>query len=163
MTPRGYFCLYQVMEPTTLAESYLILFGVSFLAATIIPLGYEWLLAAMVASGSNIPFAVTVASSSNYPGGVTTYLIGLYGGVFLVWRMLKISAEKEEQAKRVYEKYGMWTLLFSWLPLLGDPICLAGGMMKTGFLRFSLLVFAGKMARYSLVAWLAKEGAGLTN
>jgi membrane protein YqaA with SNARE-associated domain len=151
------------MEPTTLAESYLILFGISFLASTIIPLGSEWLLAAMVASGSSIPFAVTVASSGNYLGAVTTYLIGLYGGVFLIRRILKINTEKEEKAKRVYERYGTWTLLFSWLPVLGDAFCLVGGMMKTGFLRFSLLVFTGKLARYSLVAWLAKEGAGLMN
>ena len=88
------------MEPTTLAESYLILFGVSFLAATVIPLGSEWLLAAMVVSGSSIPFAVAIASSGNYLGGVTTYLIGLYGGVFLIRRVLKISAEKEEKARK---------------------------------------------------------------
>ena len=151
------------MEPTTLAESYIILFGVSFLAATIIPLGSEWLLAAMVVSGSNTPFAVAIASSGNYLGAVTTYLIGLYGGVFLIRRVLKISAEKEEKARRAYDRYGAWTLLFSWLPVLGDPICLAGGMMKTGFLSFSLLVFTGKLARYSLVAWLAKEGASLVS
>lgn len=151
------------MEPTTLAESYLILFGVSFLAATVIPLGSEWLLAAMVVSGSNIPFAVAIASSGNYLGGVTTYLIGLYGGVFLIRRVLKISAEKEEKARIAYNRYGVWTLLFSWLPVVGDAFCLAGGTMKTGFLRFSLLVFTGKLARYSLVAWLAKEGAGLMN
>ena len=149
------------MEPSILAESYLALFGVSFLAATIIPLGSEWLLAAMVASGSSIPFAVAVASSGNYLGGLTTYLIGLYGGVFLIRRVLKISAEKEEKARRSYDRFGTWTLLFSWLPVLGDPICLAGGMIRTGFLRFSLLVFTGKLARYSLVAWLAKEGARL--
>lgn len=151
------------MGSTILAESYLALFGVSFLAATIIPLGSEWLLAAMVISGSNIPFSIAVASSGNYLGGVTTYLIGLYGGLFLVRSVLKISTEKEEKARRAYERYGTWTLLFSWLPVLGDPLCLAGGMMKTGFLRFSLLVITGKLARYSLVAWLAKEGTNLVN
>lgn len=151
------------MGSTILAESYLALFGVSFLAATIIPLGSEWLLAAMVISGSNIPFSIAVASSGNYLGGVTTYLIGLYGGVFLIRKVLKVSAEKEEKARRAYERYGTWTLLFSWLPVVGDPLCLAGGMMKTGFLRFSLLVITGKLARYSLVAWLAKEGTNLVN
>ena len=151
------------MEPTILAESYLALFGVSFLAATVIPLGSEWLLAAMVVSGSSIPFSVAVASSGNYLGGVTTYLIGLYGGLFLIRRVLIISDEKEEKARKAYDRYGSWTLLFSWLPIVGDPLCLVGGMMKTGFLRFSLLVITGKLARYSLVALLAKEGAALMN
>ena len=145
------------------AESYLALFTISFLAATVIPLGSEWLLAAMVLSGSSVPFSIAVASSGNYLGGVTTYLIGLYGGVFLIRRVLKISEEKEEKARRSYERYGAWTLLFSWLPVLGDALCLTGGMMKTGFLRFSILVFTGKLARYTIVAWLAKEGTGLMN
>lgn len=151
------------MEPTILAESYFALFGISFLAATVIPLGSEWLLAAMVVSGCSIPFSVAVASLGNYLGGVTTYLIGLYGGIFLIRRVLKVSAEKEEKARRAYDRFGSWTLLLSWLPVVGDPLCLAGGMMKTGFLRFSLLVITGKLARYSLVAWLAKEGARLVN
>ncbi len=149
------------MEQLLSSQSYAALFLVSFLAATVVPLGSEWLLAAMVVSGSNLPLAVAVASMGNYLGGVTTYLIGIFGGVFLIRRVLKVSEEREMKARGWYGKYGAWTLLLSWLPIVGDPICLAGGLMKTGFFRFSLLVFTGKLARYSVVAWIAKEGAGL--
>ena len=149
------------MEPFLISESYLTLFGLSFLAATIFPLGSEWLLAAMIISGSSIPISIAVASSGNYLGAVTTYLIGLYGGVFLIRRVLGISEEKEARARISYEKYGIWTLLLSWLPIVGDPICLVGGLMKTGFIRFSILVFTGKLARYTFVAWIVKEGTVL--
>jgi membrane protein YqaA with SNARE-associated domain len=45
--------------------------------------------------------------------------------------------------------------------VVGDPLCLAGGMLKVGFGRFSLLVCTGKLARYAAVAWLTLEGAQL--
>ena len=79
----------------------------------------------------------------------------------MIRRVIGISEAKEERARRGYEKYGAWTLLLSWVPVVGDPICLAGGMMKTGFIRFSLLVLTGKLARYTFVALIAKEGIEL--
>lgn len=48
-----------------------------------------------------------------------------------------------------------------WLPIVGDPLCLLGGILKIGFGRFSLLVFIGKLARYALVAWLTVRGMEL--
>ncbi len=149
------------MDAFMAGESYLALFIVSFLAATVIPLGSEWLLVSMVLSGSSIPLSVITASSGNYLGGVSTWLIGLLGSAFLIRKVLKIDENKAAKARAAYEKYGSWSLLFSWLPVVGDPICLAGGMMRVGFVRFTLFVLTGKVARYSAVAWIAKEGASL--
>ncbi len=144
-------------------ESYVALFILSFAASTILPLGSEWLLVSMILSGNSLPLSVMTASSGNYLGAVTTYLIGFFGGAFLIRKILKIDSAKEERAKKLYSKYGTWSLLLSWLPIIGDPLCLAGGLMKVGFARFSILVIAGKVARYSALAYIAREGAGLIN
>lgn len=89
---------------------------------------------------------------------LTTWAIGIAGGPFLVRRILRIGAAAEESAKRFYRRYGVWSLLFSWLPIIGDPLCLAGGILKVGFGRFSLFVFTCKLARYAVVAWLTLGG-----
>ncbi len=151
------------METVLAGEGYLPLFIISFLAATLIPLGSEWLLASMVISGSDLPLTIIIASMGNYLGGVTTWLVGLFGGAFLIRRILKIDEAKEEKAKRAYSRYGSWSLLLSWLPIVGDPLCLVGGMMRVGFARFTLFVLTGKLLRYSAVAWLAKTGESLIN
>ena len=97
---------------------------------------------------------VAVATVGNYLGACTTWAIGIWGGPFLIRRVLRIDAATEERADRLYKRYGAWSLLFSWLPVIGDPICLIGGVLKVGFGRFSLLVFTGELARYAVVAWL---------
>ena len=72
--------------------------------------------------------------------------VGVWGGPLLVRRILRIDPAKEEAAVRFYRRYGVWSLLLSWLPIIGDPLCLASGILKIDFTRFSLLVFTGKLA-----------------
>lgn len=146
------------MEDFLANHGYPALFLLSFLASTIIPLGSEWLLVAMLLKRHDPAVSVAVATVGNYLGACTTYLIGIYGGDFLVRRVLRIDEAAEKRGERFYSRYGAWSLLFSWLPIVGDPLCLAGGIMKVGFGRFSLLVFAGKLVRYALVAWLTVRG-----
>jgi membrane protein YqaA with SNARE-associated domain len=142
-------------------HGYLALFFLSFLAATLIPLGSEWLLVAMLLKKHDPVLAVALASVGNYLGACTTYAIGIYGGPLLVRKVLRIDEAAEQRADRLYARYGSWSLLFSWLPVIGDPLCLVGGLLKVRFTRFSLLVFAGKLARYATVAWLTLTGAGM--
>jgi membrane protein YqaA with SNARE-associated domain len=137
------------------------LFLLSFLAATLIPLGSEWLVVAMLLNRHNPYLTVMVATTGNFLGACTTYLIGAYGGPWLTEKLLRIDAAARERAEGFYRRYGAWSLLFSWLPVIGDPICLVGGILQVGFRRFSLLVMAGKLARYALVAWLTLKGAGV--
>lgn len=134
------------------------LFILSFLASTVIPLGSEWMLATMLISQNDPLMTVVVASLGNYLGACSTWLIGVYGGPFLIRRVLRIAPATEERAKALYGRYGAWSLLLSWLPAIGDPLCLVGGILKIGFFRFSMLVMAGKVARYGAVAWLTLEG-----
>lgn len=149
------------MEYLTGTYSYPALFAVSFLAATILPLGSEWLLVAMVLQQFNPVSAVTVATAGNYLGALTTYLLGLLGSEFLVRNIFRIDANQQHKAERFYQRYGSWSLLLSWLPVVGDPLCLVGGILKVPFARFSLLVLAGKSARYAVVAYLTIQGSTL--
>jgi membrane protein YqaA with SNARE-associated domain len=146
------------MESFLTSHGYPALFILSFLAATLIPLGSEWLLAAMLMNHHDPVMTVAVATLGNTLGALTTWAIGMAGGPFLIRRVLRIGAAAEESAKRVYLRYGVWSLLLSWLPFIGDPLCLGAGIFRVGFGRFSLLVFTGKLARYAAVAWLTLEG-----
>nr|WP_279342442.1 DedA family protein [Geotalea sp. SG265] len=137
-----------------LSHGYPALFLLSFLASTLIPLGSEWLLALMLISHRDPVATVAVATIGNLLGACTTYWLGIYGGPWLIRRVLRIDDSAEERAKELYRRYGSWSLLFSWLPVVGDPLCLAGGLLRVGFARFSLLVLFGKLCRYAAVAWL---------
>ena len=134
------------------------LFAVSFLASTLLPLGSEWLLVIMLVKRFDPFAAVMVATSGNLLGALTTYLVGRYGGDLLIHRLLRISPEQQERACQQYRRYGVWSLLFSWLPVIGDPLCLAGGMLRVHPGLFTLLVGIGKLARYGAVALLTPVG-----
>ena len=136
------------------------LFLLSFLASTLIPLGSEWLLVVLLLKGIDPVAAVTTATVGNWLGAVTTWAIGGWGGPFIIRRVLRVSPVDEERAERFYNRYGSWSLLLSWLPVIGDPLCLVGGLLRVGFLRFSLLVFTGKLARYAVVAWITLRASG---
>lgn len=132
---------------------YLTLFAVSFLASTILPLGSEWLLVMMLAGGFQPASSVSVATVGNCLGAVTTYLIGVYGGRWMVERLLRVSPDQQERARGYYSRFGVYSLLFSWLPVIGDPLCLVAGVLRVRFWLFLLLVAIGKGVRYAGVAW----------
>ncbi len=134
------------------SHGYPALFLLSFLASTILPLGSEWMLAAVLLNGHNPWLSVAVATAGNTLGACTTYGIGLYGGPFLIGRVLRISDETRQKAERFYGRFGSWSLLFSWAPVLGDPLCLVGGMLRIHLGRFAILVLTGKLARYGIVS-----------
>ncbi|MEW6290866.1 MAG: YqaA family protein [Thermodesulfobacteriota bacterium] len=141
-------------------ENYLVehglpaLFLLSFLAATVIPLGSEWLVVALILQSFHPEYVVAVATMGNYLGACTTYFVGLWGAVFLIKKVMRIDEDGLAKAQMLYRRYGAWSLLFSWLPVIGDSLCLVGGALRINFFLFSLLVFAGKLARYAVIAAL---------
>lgn len=146
------------MESLFAIPGYPALFALSFLAATLLPLGSEWLLVMMLLKGYDPPAAVAVASLGNLLGACTTWGVGRCGGPFLIRRVLRIDAAAQAKAERLYGRYGLWSLLFTWLPVIGDPLCLAAGILGIDLTRFTVLVLAGKLARYAAVAWLTLAG-----
>lgn len=139
---------------------YLSLFFMSMLASTLLPLGSEWLLVMMLAGGYDPLSAIAVATAGNYLGAVVTYLIGIWGGGWLIEKVLRVSQPQQERAREYYHRFGVYSLLFSWLPVVGDPLCLVGGMLRVNFWLFTLLVASGKLARYALTAWITLAAAG---
>lgn len=137
------------------------LFFLSFAAATVFPIGSEWLLVLLVADGYPLPEVIGTATIGNYLGSCTTYMLGLWGSVFIVKKVFRISEANILRATAVYHRWGIWSLFLSWLPVLGDPLCLIAGVFKTHFILFSIIVLSGKAARYIFVA-LASSAAFAT-
>lgn len=130
------------------------LFILSFLASTLLPIGSEWLLVMMLVNGFDPSATVLTATAGNFLGALTTFLIGWWGGHWLIEKVFRITAEQQARASDYYRRYGVMTLLFSWLPVIGDPLCLVAGIMRINLLIFTLMVAAGKLLRYAVVAWI---------
>ncbi|MFY1112110.1 MAG: YqaA family protein [Methanosarcinaceae archaeon] len=132
--------------------AYINLFVLSFLASTILPFGAEAFLVALVYQGFNPFFVVMVATIGNFLGACTTYYIGLKGRGALD-KYFSPSEEKLAKSERLFKKYGVYTLLLTWVPGIGDVITMAAGLMNLPFVVFSVLVFAGKLGRYAALAY----------
>ncbi|OEU75515.1 MAG: hypothetical protein BA864_05765 [Desulfuromonadales bacterium C00003093] len=134
------------------------LFLLSFCAATLLPLGSEWLLVVLLLDGIDPAAAVATATLGNSLGAGTSYLIGRCGSNWLTDKLLRIDSKQQQRAGDWFNRYGSWSLLLSWMPLIGDPLCLVSGILKTHPLRFTLLVTTGKGLRYLTIAWLTLQG-----
>lgn len=153
-------CSMEILQTLTDSPSLPALFLLSFLASTILPIGSEWLLIVMILQGFPRNQLVLTASIGNFLGACTTYLIGVWGSDFIVRTVLRVGEKNLTRAGKLYEKYGIWSLLFSWLPVVGDPLCLLAGTFRVSFARFSLLVFVGKFLRYATLAFWAVQITG---
>ncbi|RJX65088.1 DedA family protein [Vibrio sinensis] len=124
-----------------------VLFLSGFLSATLLPGGSEaGLLATLGLNQYSTFIVISVATIGNTLGGLTNYWLGL-------WLPNRTQDEKHgHKALQWLEKYGYWGLFFSWLPIIGDPLCLAAGWLRMSFLPVLWLVFIGKAFRYSLLA-----------
>lgn len=151
----------RTMPEFLLEHSLLALFLLSFCASTLLPLGSEWLLVVLLLEGSNPLTTVAVATLGNSLGSGTTYLIGFWGGDWLTHKVLRIDRRQQQRAESWFNRFGSWSLLLAWLPIVGDPLCLVSGALKTPLIRFSLLVTSGKGLRYLTLALLTLRGAEL--
>jgi len=129
------------------------LFISAFISSTIAPGGSEAVLAYMVAEGCyQIEQLVIVATIGNTLGAMTTWILGLLAAKkFPVATLLP---EKKQKALDIVRKRGVWALFFSWLPLVGDALCFAGGWLRLPLLPACLIILSGKFARYAAIAWV---------
>ena len=134
---------------------YLSLFTISFLAATILPLSSELMLASMLSIESyNRTLLIIFSSLGNILGSVFNWVLGFY---FIKLQNKKWFPFKKKQISKSslwFEKYGKWSLLFAWVPVIGDPLTFVAGTMKTKILTFLILVSFGKIARYLFISLL---------
>lgn len=131
---------------------YVGLFAASFIAATVLPLSSEVVLSFLLLSGLNPTTLVTVATVGNVLGSLVNYAIGWRGGIFLEQKVLKISPKASARAQHTFKKYGVYTLFFAWVPIIGDPLTVVAGALKTDIMIFLVLVTSGKLLRYIVIS-----------
>lgn len=131
------------------------LFLAAFLAATLLPLSSEVVLVILLAQGLNPPLLIAIATLGNLLGALLNYSLGRGGACFLRrWLPARPEAETAK-AEATYRKYGVVSLLFAWLPVVGDPLTVVAGALRVNLGLFLLLVGFGKLARYLVVGWVA--------
>ncbi len=128
------------------------LFAASFLAATLLPLSSEVVLGLLLMQGLDPVTLVLVASLGNLLGALLNYVVGRGGAVFLR-RWIEPDAERNHRALALYKRYGTISLLFAWVPIIGDPLTVVAGILKVDLRLFLFLVGTGKLARYAAVGW----------
>ncbi|MCC6470890.1 MAG: DedA family protein [Alphaproteobacteria bacterium] len=130
----------------------------AFLAATLLPLSSEAMLAALVAArGHDLAILFAIALVANTAGSCMNWLLGRF---LLHWqdrRWFPVKHDALARAQAWFGRWGSWSLLLAWLPVVGDPLTLAAGVLRVDFLRFVLLTGLGKAARYAAVIWLAAK------
>ncbi len=124
----------------------------AFLAATIFPAQSEAGLAYLVAMGEQpVGLLVLVASAGNTAGAVVNWYLGRQLGRFSDRRWFPANKTRLAAATSWYQKYGYWSLLASWVPIIGDPITLVAGFFRARFWLFLVIVGLAKTGRYLVV------------
>lgn len=128
----------------------------AFLAATILPFSSEVVLSAFYATGGGAAVTLWIAASlGNILGALLNWGLGRY---LLHWQDRKwfpVSARQLARAEAWFARYGVWSLLMAWVPVVGDPLTFAAGLLRVNVWLFLLLVGIGKAGRYAAVLWLA--------
>jgi len=130
---------------------YIGLFIASFLAATILPFSSEVVLILLLLNNYDPVFSIAVATAGNVSGSVVNYALGFRGSFLIMEKLLRLSHEKIALYEQRFKKYGVLSLLFAWVPIIGDPLTVAAGILKTNIYLFLSLVTAGKLFRYIIV------------
>ena len=129
------------------------LFISSFLAATILPLSSEIVLSVLLLNEFDPKILLTVATIGNVLGAFTNYAIGFWGSKVVAQNILKISEDEFIKAKERFKKYGLYSLFFAWVPIIGDPLTVVAGVLRINILWFFILVASGKFIRYVIIIY----------
>ena len=124
------------------------LFISAFLAATILPLSSELVLSGLLLSGASPSALVIVATAGNVLGSLTNYALGYWASLTIIKKWLRLSKSEFASAEQRFKKYGLCSLLFAWVPIIGDPLTVIAGILRVRLLWFLILVTIGKSVRY---------------
>ena len=129
--------------------SYFQLSITSFLAATILPLSSELVLSTMLLTNSfNKYLLLIVASIGNIFGSSLNWYLGKKILIFKDKRWFPANDSQIAKSEIYFKKYGIWSLLFAWVPIIGDPLTIVAGILRVKFFTFLLLVSISKISRY---------------
>lgn len=132
------------------------LFAAAFVAATLLPAQSEAVLAGLVLSGRHdAALLVAVASLGNVLGSLANWVLGRWMAVLEHRPWFPVGRATLARAEGWYRRFGRWSLLLSWAPVIGDPLTLVAGLLRERLDVFLALVTIAKVARYAAVAALA--------
>ncbi|MEA9557657.1 YqaA family protein [Xanthomonas nasturtii] len=133
--------------------TYLSLFSLSLIAATLLPAQSEAALVALLLDGGSVVGLVAAASVGNVLGSLINWWIGREVLRLQGRRWFPVTPNALARAQAWYGRYGKWSLLLSWMPIIGDPLTLAAGVMREPLRVFLPLVTIAKVTRYGVIAW----------
>ena len=135
--------------------AYLSLFILSFLAATILPMSSELTLVGLLNTNDyNVLALLGSASLGNILGSIFNWLLGFYLLKHMNKKWFPFKKNQINSASNWFQKFGIWSLLFAWVPMIGDPLTLMAGILKVKFFLFLILVSIGKISRYFFIYYL---------
>ena len=135
--------------------SYFLLFMSAFGAATLLPLQSEAVLVTLLLKGQySALLLISIATLGNVLGSCVNWWLGLKIEQFKHRKWFPVSEKRLQQAQSFYHKYGFYSLLLSWTPIIGDPITLVAGLFKENFWRFLGIVLIAKAGRYLFIYWV---------
>jgi len=140
---------------------YLVLFATAFGAATLIPMSSELVLISMLSDSSHYFLLWFCATTANTLGSVVNWVLGRYLMHYQDRRWFPFKPKQLQRSRLWFERYGKWSLLFSWLPIVGDGITFIAGLMKTHIVPFTALVLIAKGGRYAFIMWVYLSAARL--
>ena len=131
------------------------LFLSALIAATILPMQSEAVLTALLLGGTYPAVSLLlVATVGNVLGAVINWVLGRSLLRFQDRRWFPAGPQQLARAQGWYQRYGRWSLLGSWLPVVGDPLTVVAGVMREPLLPFVVLVTLAKGGRYLVLAAL---------
>ncbi|MBO6917916.1 MAG: DedA family protein [Rhizobiaceae bacterium] len=138
--------------------AYFGLFVVSFLAATLLPGGSEIALTTALAStDKSVTLLIAFATIGNVLGSLVNWVLGRYFNHLQDRTWYPIKPDQMVRAEQWYRKYGRWSLLLSWAPIIGDPLTMISGVFREPLLSFVILVTIAKLTRYLVVSALVLQ------
>ena len=135
--------------------SYFQLLIISFLAATILPLSSELVLSTMLLTDSFDKYLLlVVASFGNIFGSSVNWYLGKKILIFKDKKWFPVNERQIVKSEMYFKKYGIWSLLLAWVPIIGDPLTVIAGILRVNFLTFLLLVSISKTSRYIFLIFI---------
>lgn len=142
------------MRAMDAVPAYLVLFAIAFLAATIFPAQSELVLVGMLASRAyNEAVLLAVATAGNTAGACVNWLLGRFIHSLESRRWFPVSRPKLARAELWYQRWGKWSLLLSWAPLVGDALTVVAGIARVRLAVFVALVGVAKGGRYLVLTY----------
>ena len=138
-----------IEEALQLAWPHVVMLASAFVAASLLPVSSEVVLAAQIKAAVASPLAlVATATVGNVAGSAFNWWLGHHARRLEGRRWFPFTPEAIAAASTRFRRYGLWSLLLSWLPIVGDPLTFVAGVLRVPILLFLPLVTIGKGARY---------------